>query len=172
MFFGFGVIDAYSAYKCLENKNYQNLEINLPWVLNPSPNSATLAAGASPGIDSLNNFEQITIPYPVAGKYTIRIKGKFLPDNKVPFILLSHFDEKVLRLTSPIGGEKYNSLEVTQIHYKSLSSDSIFIRFSPNGGRTWNNVRGVPGNSRLVSWTVLNNIISDSCLIEIKQELS
>lgn len=220
--FGFGVIDAYSAYKCLENKNYQNLEINqselkeiivdipngvaqanfmiywaekeaslladrvlindidmelvnpsgtivLPWVLDPSPNPATLAAGAGPGIDSLNNFEQITIPYPVAGKYTIRIKGKFLPDNKVPFILLSHFDEKVLRLTSPIGGEKYNSLEVTQIHYKSLSSDSIFIRFSPNGGRTWNNVRGVPGNSRLVSWTVPNNIISDSCLIEIKQ---
>jgi hypothetical protein len=220
--FGFGVIDAYSAYKCLEKKNYQNLEINqselkeiivdipegiaqanfmiywaekeasliaervlindmdmevinpsgttiLPWVLDPTPDPAILAAGARPGIDSLNNVEQVTIPFPAPGKYIIRIKGKFLPDNKVPFILLSHYDEKVLRLTSPIGGEKYNSLEVTQIHYKSLSSDSVFIRFSPNGGRTWTNVRGVPGTSRLVSWTVPNNIISDSCVIEIKQ---
>ncbi|MBK9630882.1 MAG: S8 family serine peptidase [Saprospiraceae bacterium] len=220
--FGYGVIDAYQAYKTIEQKRYQNLSIAqgetkeykiqvptgvsiakfmiywaeresslgarkvlindldmelisptgtviLPMVPNHSPNEITLAEGSKPGVDTLNNAEQVSINLPSAGEYTVRIKGKFLPDQNVNYFLLNHFDENPLTLTFPIGGEKLNSLEAIYIHYTSYLTDSVQVNFSTNGGNSWTNIKRLAGGLRLTNWTIPININSDSCMIEVVQ---
>jgi hypothetical protein len=220
--YGYGVIDAYQAYKTLEQKRYQSFRIAqnqvrefdiqiplgstlakfmiywaereaslsarkvlindidmevisptgtvlLPLVPNPTPNPGTLAEGAKPGVDTLNNAEQVMILAPEAGTYKVRIKGKFLPDVNVDMFLLHHFELETLRLTYPIGGEKLNTLEAIQIYYTSNSSDSINVRYSVNGGVSWVDIRSLPGNTRQTNWTIPLNINSDSCMVELRQ---
>ncbi len=141
----------------------------LPWVLNPTADSASLASGARPGIDTLNNFEQVAIKFPAAGKYKIIIKGKFLPNINVPTYLLYDFIENKLEITSPVGGELFSTLESTNIYYRSYQSDSIKIEFSTDGGNSWSNIKSVLGTTRLTTWTTKNNINSDKCIIRLTQ---
>ncbi len=220
--FGFGITDAYRAYKLLSEKRYSrrvishqeiidtmihvnvessllkimiywpereasllspkvlindlNLEVTdpdgtliLPLVLDPSPDIMTLTEGAKPGIDTLNNFEQVQINFPKKGIYRIRIKGSLVPDNRIPFYLLYELEDQTLRLNSPIGGEKFNAAERTQIYYTGHGTENYRIRFSSNAGRDWNDVATPTANTRLVNWLIEANIHSDSCMIELSQ---
>jgi len=220
--FGFGVINAYRAYKLLEQKNYrkdilrhgQQLEIKFtvpsdrqlakfmiywpeeqaslmspkalindvdmlvksptgtiikPLVLNPSPNPTSLAAGAFPGIDTLNNFEQVSITAPEPGEYTLTITGKFIPSNQVELFTLFEIEEKALRLTYPIGGEQFSITETSQIHFTAYGTDSILISLSTNAGKDWTRLSSKTAGSRLADFFIPNNVSSDSCLIEIQQ---
>jgi hypothetical protein len=146
-----------------------NGTIHKSWVLDPTPNAVTLAAGASLGTDTLNNFEQVSISYPQAGIYTVRIHGKFLPSNKVKFYLLHEVENKLLRLSFPIGGERFSITENTQVHYTSYGFDSIKIMFSPNAGKNWQLLGVQPPGTRVYTFFIPNNLSSDSCLIEVSQ---
>lgn len=143
--------------------------VHKSWVLNPTPNATTLAAGASPGVDTLNNFEQVSISFPLAGTYTVRVFGKFLPSNAIKFYLLHEVENKLLRLSFPIGGEQFNITENTQVHYTSYGQDSIKIMFSPDAGKNWQLLGVQAPGTRLYSYLIPNNLSSDSCLIEISQ---
>ncbi|MGB3228485.1 MAG: S8 family serine peptidase [Saprospiraceae bacterium] len=220
--FGFGVIDAYRAYKLINDQRYQKqtinhgqeqeYTINIPvgsplakimiywaepeasllskkalindldlevidptgsilktWALDPTPDQTSLAAGASKGIDTLNNVEQVSISYPIAGAYKVKIKGKFLPSNSVSFYLLYEIEDKILRLSYPIGGEKFNITELSQVHYTSYGADSVQINFSTDAGKTWNTLATQAPESRLKTIYIPNNLNSDSCLIELVQ---
>ena len=146
-----------------------NGTIHKSWLLNPTPNPITLAAGATIGVDTLNNFEQVSISYPQAGEYTVRIKGKFLPSNSVNYYLLQEAEDKLLRLNFPIGGEKFNITENTQVHYTAYGIDIINILFSSDAGRNWQSIGVGQAGTRLLSFLIPNNLSSDSCLIEITQ---
>ncbi|NOT37759.1 MAG: S8 family serine peptidase [Saprospiraceae bacterium] len=143
--------------------------IVLPWVPNPTPDSSILAAGPRPGVDTLNNVEQVAIQFPEAGKYKIIIKGKFLPNINVPGYLLYDFPENKLEITSPVGGEKYNTLEATNIYYRSYQSDSIKIELSTDSGSTWRSIRTVLGTTRLTPWNTPSNVNSKTCIIRLTQ---
>ncbi|MGB5025901.1 MAG: S8 family serine peptidase [Saprospiraceae bacterium] len=146
-----------------------NGTILLPWVLDPSPNASTLAGGASRGIDTLNNFEQITINFPAAGVYSVRIKGKYLPSNSVNCYFLTEMEDKILRLNFPIGGEQFNITEVSQIHYTAYGQEPIQFNFSTDAGKTWTDLGTSVAGSRVRNFYIPNNLSSDSCLIEISQ---
>ncbi|MBK9109161.1 MAG: S8 family serine peptidase [Saprospiraceae bacterium] len=222
--FGFGVINAYRAFKLIESKRYQKMKIaqgqkleykiNIPantalakimiywpekeasllaskalindldcivtdpsgtqikpWVLDPSPNAATLAAGASKGTDTLNNFEQVEILAPTSGEYILKIDGKFIPSNEVDLFILYEFEDRELRLTYPIGGEQFNITESSQIHFTAYGSDSIYISLSTNGGIHWSEIDRKAAGARLSNFVIPNNVSSDSCLIHIRQGL-
>ena len=52
---------------------------NLPWMLNPDStnrNSATRSAAATKGDDARNNVEQVYIPYPTNGTYSVTVAHK------------------------------------------------------------------------------------------------
>lgn len=220
--FGFGVINAYKAFKLIEGKRYQKVsiqqgqkleyKINIPansalakfmiywpekeasllaskalindvdliaidpsgtqikpWVLDPSPNAATLAAGASKGTDTLNNFEQVEIIFPNPGEYILKIDGKFIPSNEIDLFILYEFEDKELRLTYPIGGEQFNITESSQIHFTAYGTDSIFISLSTDGGGNWSKISNKAAGARLADFVIPNNISTDSCLIRIQQ---
>jgi len=140
-----------------------------PWVLDPSPNAQTLAAGASRGIDTLNNFEQVSLSAPAPGDYILAIDGKFIPSNAVDCYVLFEFEEEGLRLTHPVGGEQFNITELAQVHFTAYGSDSISVRLSSDAGRSWIQLGTVPPGSRLLNFLMPNGISSDSCLVEIRQ---
>ena len=47
----------------------------LPYLLDPTPNAAAVNSPAVPGVDSLNNMEQIVLTDPAAGIYSVDIDG-------------------------------------------------------------------------------------------------
>ncbi len=220
--FGFGVVNAYNAFKLLDERRYQRriighqqvqeFEVRIdsgspllklmiywaeepaaiqarkalindidfevtapngtlykPWMLNPTPDAAALAVGATKGIDTLNNFEQISIPYPLPGTYKIKVIGKFLPSFEVPYYFLHELEPTELALTFPLGGEKLDITEFTQVHYIAYGQDSISVRFSPDGGRNWQLLGKREPGTRLINWTLPAQYTSDSCLIELQQ---
>jgi uncharacterized repeat protein (TIGR01451 family) len=59
-----------------------------PWVLDPDNPSLS----ATTGIDSLNNLEQVYVPAPAVGVWTIRVKGTSVPDGPQPYSLVSSLD--------------------------------------------------------------------------------
>ncbi|WP_343306417.1 S8 family peptidase [Chitinophaga niabensis] len=46
-----------------------------PWILSTAPHLDSLRKNARTGRDSLNNVEQVSVPLPAAGIYTIHVKG-------------------------------------------------------------------------------------------------
>ncbi|OQP65312.1 hypothetical protein A3860_16725 [Niastella vici] len=69
----------------LELVNNGNAQVWQPWVLSPAPVIDSLLLPAVRKKDTLNNVEQITIDYPVAGSYTIRVKGYSIPSGSQAF---------------------------------------------------------------------------------------
>lgn len=71
--------DDYYGAALINNLDLELVEpsgtVHLPWVLdpeNPSSNAVT-------GVDSINNIEQVYVANPVAGEWTIKVKGTTLP---------------------------------------------------------------------------------------------
>mgnify|MGYP001268023923 CR=1 FL=1 len=48
-------------------------------MLDESPNQTSLNSYAVPGVDDLNNMEQITLSNPAAGFYNLRVNGFGIP---------------------------------------------------------------------------------------------
>ena len=219
---GYGIIDAYRAYKLLEEKRFSehnaehgksksisytldkkleqlkimiywrespssplssralinNIDLEvispdgttvLPLVLDHKPTIATLAAGAKPGVDSMNNFEQVVINNPLQGNYVIKINGTKLPDLNVKTYLLIETVEESLSLTYPIGKEQYNAPEITYIQFKSTKSDSVIINYSIDGGTNWRFLKKLNANAKVLQWSIPAGINSDSCIVQIIQ---
>ena len=64
-----------------------------PWVLSHFPNKDSLSLLPVRKRDSLNNIEQVSIDNPVAGNYTIRIKGINVPASQ-SYAIAFQFDQK------------------------------------------------------------------------------
>lgn len=65
----------------------------LPWVLNSTPNLESITQRARRTEDHLNNVEFITIDNPVAGSYTVTIKGTDITTLNQDFSIAYHFIE-------------------------------------------------------------------------------
>jgi len=63
-----------------------------PWVLDPSANVAALQTIAQRKKDTLNNVEQVTLEFPVAGNYMIHVKGNKVVTAGQKFYLVYQLD--------------------------------------------------------------------------------
>ncbi|HMS29053.1 MAG TPA: S8 family serine peptidase [Saprospiraceae bacterium] len=141
-----------------------------PMVLDHRPNSITLGAGAKPGIDSMNNFEQIILDQPIAGTYTVQISASSMPDDEVQFYFLEDYEPAELRLSAPIGGEKFQSGDASAVYFTTNGSkDSVEVRISIDEGSTWRIRKKVPSSAFLLPWSVPIGVNSNRCIVEIQQ---
>ncbi len=126
-----------------------SLNTVLPQVLDTIP--ANVRNNSVPGVDRINNIEQVVINNPVAGgTYTVKVKGTTIPSAVAQeyFVAWDLIPDSTT-LTYPIGGERIKS------------GDSLYISWD-----AW----GAPGNTFKLeyslnnggSWTVINNNIPDS----------
>ena len=117
-----------------------NQAITYPWVLNASPNNIALTQPALEGYDKLNNVEQIVINNPIAGNYTIDIKGALVPEGPQEFFVVYEMIADDLTITYPCGGEKFAPSETERIHWDAFGDEGNFvIDYSINNGKLCRN---------------------------------
>ncbi len=132
----------------------------LPWKLNLFPHADSLDNPATRGVDSLNNVEQITIPNPAAGNYTLTINGHLVPQGPQKYWIVYEFIYDELTLTYPIGKEAFVAGEKEIIRWDNYGSNStISVDFSQDNGATWTNVvSNLPNGQTQYEWTVPNTL--------------
>jgi hypothetical protein len=135
-----------------------NSNETLPYLLNPAPNATTLNAPASPGVDDLNNAEQVEFFTPTSGNYLVKVKGTNVPDGPQEFYVVYWFEAEELTLTYPIGGESLVPFTSEKIRWDSpYTSGTVKIEYSGNGGSSWNTiVNSVSASQGFHNWTVPN----------------
>jgi PKD repeat protein len=128
----------------------------LPLVLNPAPTVAALNSTAIPGIDSLNNVEQVRVLNPAPGNYTVRIHGTGIAQGPQTYWLVYEWHTDQIKLTYPMGGERFVSGETEIIRWDATGNTGTFtVQWSNNNGTTWNNIASNLGtNVRHTSWVV------------------
>lgn len=113
----------------------------LPWILNPTPNAASLTAPATRGFDNTNNVEQVTIETPAPGVHTFSVKAASLVTANQKFYIAYQWDENdSFTWSYPTGSDNfpYNGETGTYFYWKSTLSDlSGDLEVSTDDGTTW-----------------------------------
>ncbi|MFN3952405.1 MAG: S8 family serine peptidase [Thermaurantimonas sp.] len=132
----------------------------LPLVLNPAPNVVALTSAAVPGIDSVNNVEQIIIDTPTQGLYTITIYGKNVPFPAQEFFVVYDFITNTPILAYPNGAEiSWEPASLQTIRWEAPAGAQTFqLHISPDSGTTWIPINtNIGANVRRIQWNVPSN---------------
>ncbi len=130
-----------------------------PWRLNYTPSGVALAAGTGP--DHLNNYEQVTIQTPVAGMYTILVKGYQVPLGPQLAWLTWDIHHLGITIQSPIGGEVFkignplvpNDRQYIRWDAFGTGASTFNIEYTTNGGASWSTVASnVASGRRYQDW--------------------
>ena len=140
-----------------------------PWVLDPTPNAATLALPAVRRIDTLNNVEQVTIDNPSAGTYTITINGSSIPFGPQKYYIVYEYWDGNITLTYPMGGEGFVPGETEVLRWDAFSSTGNFLlEYSVDNGSTWANIGTAAGANRQYDWVIPNNV-TGNCVVRVSR---
>lgn len=105
---------------------YQDSTYYLPLVLDPTPSKTELKKPAQPGIDTLNNIEQIMIYYPSAGKYQLTVHNKDQTKDTVAYSLVYHVEaQNEFIWLSPLTTESISASAVSTLRWSSSYADSV-----------------------------------------------
>ena len=128
----------------------------LPLVLDFTPDPTLLDLPAAPGIDSVNNVEQIRIDLPSSGNYMVLVNGTSIPTGPQEFYVVYEFITDDIRLTYPNGGEGLVPGTDERIHWDAYgTSGSFTIDYSLDNGSNWTILsNSVPGTDRFYDYTV------------------
>jgi PKD repeat protein len=141
----------------------------LPWKLNPTPNASILNSVAAKGRDSLNNVEQVTIDNPAAGEYEVLVNGYEIPFGPQKYFIVWEMLTDEVVLTYPNGGEGFEPGEQERIHWDAFGNTGGFdLKYSANGGQTWNDIASVAADKRMYTWSV-PNVVSGKVWVSISR---
>lgn len=121
------------------------------------PRAANPLAAAVPGVDSVNNVEQIVLDSPAAGTYVVNVAGKKVPSGPQEYFLVYDIIETSAVLTYPIGGERFTKGDVIDIFWDSYGNaiSTYSVAYSLNDGASWTNLNtAVPAGANQLNWTV------------------
>ena len=131
--------------------------IVFPKILNPAPGFVNQPA--TEGADHINNQEQIVIENPVAGSYTIRVKGTEIGVSTTqPYSLAFDFLPTELRFTSPVQGSPMaagaNTMTITwEDTDNSNAATNYTLDYSLDNGNNWVNIiSNLKDTTRLYFW--------------------
>ena len=143
----------------------------LPWVLNPTPDPASLMTAATRGVDRLNNMEQVTINQPLPGNYTITVNGYQVPFGPQQYYIVYEFVGNEITVTYPIGGESFVPGETEKLRWDAFGNSGIFtIMYSVDSTYSWDTIIStIPGYVRFYNWTV-PGIVSGQVIIKIARD--
>jgi hypothetical protein len=142
-------------------------EVILPWVLNHT--SANVDEPARRGVDAINNIEQITIQNPMAGEYTIVVKGVEVPFGAQDFVVAYDFIDEQVLLTYPAGNESLVPDEKYTVSWMANrdNQNSFKLEVSLDGGNSWNLiVDEIPAAHRTYEWKT-PTVISQNAKVRV-----
>jgi hypothetical protein len=134
-----------------------------PWVLDPSPNAATLDLNAVQGVDNLNNMEQVTIDNPLSGSYTINIDAFSVPQGPQEYFIVYEFERDEVLLTYPIGGEGFYPGTNERLRWDASEGvDDFTLEYTEDNGASWSTIGTVNANVRQSNWSVPNTLTGEA----------
>jgi hypothetical protein len=138
----------------------------LPLVLDPSP--ANVDRAAVPGVDRLNNVEQVTLNNPAAGSYTIKVKGFDVSGAAQRYVLVYDFIQAGVELTFPAKGETVNSDDSVRIYWDASPDTRNFtLEFSPDNGGSWSTIdNNIPAERRYYNWHP-QRVSNNQCMLRL-----
>ena len=127
-----------------------------PLVLNPTPTATALNTVAIPGVDTLNNAEQVVVALPETGTYTVRINATAVPLGPQRYWVVWEWHDNTIQIAYPIGGEGFVPGETELIRWDATGVAGTFtVQYSTNNGQTWTNIATNQANNvRHVAWTI------------------
>lgn len=142
----------------------------LPLILNPTPNATTLNNDAVPGVDTLNNVEQIQLVNPASGTYTLSVDGFEVPQGVQNFYVVWDLVEDGVTVTYPNGAEGFVSGEEEVIRWDASESSQTFAAdYSTDNGATWANIAtNITSEKRQLIFNV-PSVSTDQALIRISR---
>lgn len=140
----------------------------LPLVPDASP--AGVQQPATPGVDRLNNVEQVVLENPAAGSYTLHIRGFDVPEGPQDYALSYDFVPNALTLQYPLGQEVLQAGDSMFIYWHAPQDNLPFtIEFSENNGGSWQTLaRQVPAHERAFKWFIPAGMASGNCRIRVQ----
>jgi PKD repeat protein len=144
-------------------------EVYQPWVLNPTPSPTILNMDAEPGVDDLNNMEQVTIDDPAAGTYTVNVAGFDIPSGPQDYVLVYEFVQDEIIITYPIGGESLEAGSIELVRWDAIGEDESFIlEYSLDGGLAWDQIGPtMPGTWRSFPWNISSSELTGKGRVRI-----
>jgi Subtilase family len=144
-------------------------QVWLPWVLNSKPNKDSLMLLPVRKKDSINTIEQITINNPVAGNYTITIKGYKMITAKQNFAIAYQMDTaNIFNFTFPAKDDNIFSGTQNLIRWDATFANTpAVIEYSINSGNTWQIIStNINTNLNLLRWVAPDT--NTTALLRIK----
>ena len=139
--------------------------MHLPLVLDETPDPITLDLPAQPGVDRLNNVEQVRIHNPGAGGYNIEISGFNVPMGPQEYFIVYEIITIDNIVTYPNGGESFVPGETVQLHWDGVTLSGLFaIYYSTDNGTNWNLIDMVLDDVFTYAWTVPNTVTGEALI--------
>ncbi|RYD92923.1 MAG: hypothetical protein EOP50_11965, partial [Sphingobacteriales bacterium] len=138
-----------------------------PMILDTVPSQ--VLQNAAPGVDRINNVEQVTLNNPAPGTYTIKVKGFNVPEMNQEYYVGFDFVPVGVTLQYPFGDEAVVAGDVMTIYWEASTSTDVFnLSYSIDNGGTWLNIASnVGADLRSYDWTPPTSISSNQCLVRI-----
>lgn len=139
-----------------------------PWVLDSTPNATALDTPAAPGVDHLNNMEQVLINNPSAGNYTVNVSGFNVPQGPQEYFVVYEIIQDNITVTYPNGGEKlFKQGGINPIiHWDAINDNGPFtLEYTPDNGATWNTIGTTSLN--YWSWTMPDGLYSGDVKVRV-----
>jgi hypothetical protein len=132
----------------------------LPWTLSAYPHLDSLTRPAIPGIDRVNNMEQITLKNPSAGNFQIQVKGHEVSQGPQKFFIVYYYDTTDLEITYPVGGESFVPNDEIRIHWDASDINGTFtVEWAANNSNSWQVIeQNIPSDQRSIYWNIPFNL--------------
>lgn len=141
-----------------------------PFVLNSTPTPAALNSPATRGVDNLNNVEQVYFQRPFDTTYTVKVKGKSIPQGPQGYVLVYTYEVDNIVITYPSNGECLEAGTSELIRWDVLDTFGVItVDYSLNNGNTWTTLNSnVPYNRRYQNFGVPNTFTTNA-LVRVSQ---
>jgi hypothetical protein len=139
-----------------------NSTLHYPLILDHTPNAITLDAPAVPGIDSINNVEQIRIANPSPGNHTIAISGAAVPQGPQEYYVVYEYIFDEIKVIYPNGGEGLIPGTTERIFWDAHGTNGSFLaEYTLDDGINWTTISGsIAGAARFVDFPVPSTVAS------------
>lgn len=145
-----------------------------PWVLRPTP--TTVYDLPTRQVDTLNNVEQVTLDNPVAGNYTIVVKGTAVPQGPQNYVVTYDVLSYHIEITSP--ATNFRAARGKSLYFvwnlandQTNSADSIQVFLQRIATENFTQVASLPNNKLFYNYTIPAGFpLSATARIIVKQK--
>lgn len=146
-----------------------NSTIALPLVLNTVP--GMVMNNAQPGVDTVNNAEQVVLQNPTPGNCTIKVKGSNIPVANQEYFVSYDYIYHGLSIQYPVGNEAVAAGEEMIVYWEASENTNTFtVSFSTDNGANWQIVdNSIAADLRNFTFQLPAGTLSNQCLVRVSR---